>query len=285
MAIEQRKINDSVIGVYVSGGGNSVITQAFTTCYRTFHTVVTCNVDETDRWTEWTAEQRAAWEKNPPVPARRDWLTEAVEALASRGAHGDSDSIPMLNESTGYYELNGLKDLSHDDMLEIWKAGPVEVCMQPGRYYGNTLIRTNLMRFRAGSRYYDYKNCFYFCTNIEVVNTPHVSPESGMFYNCQKLRTILPCACYAWQSCDSTTFSGCKSLEDIPEEFSFKGPWDLHWSPNLTAQTLTNLVTSCVQAGTEEKPNTLTLHPDAFARLTDGQKATAAERFISIVTS
>lgn len=284
MAIQQTYITNSILKLYVTGGGNSVITQAFPTCYRTFHTSVTCGIDEADRWTEWTAAERAAWEKNPPKPAGRDWLTEAVEALASRGAYGDSDSIAVLNESTGYYELNGLKDLTHDDMLEIWKAGPVEVCMQPGRYYGNTLIRTNLMRFRAASRYSDYKNCFYFCKNIEVVNTPHVTPAGGMFYGCQKLRTILPCACYAWQSCDSTTFSGCESLEDIPAEFSFIGAWDLRWSPNLTAQTLTNLVTSCVQAGTEEKPNTLTLHPDAFARLTDGQRATAAERFISITT-
>ena len=280
--INQRITTNGESVIYV-GGGNSVITQAFPTCYRTFHTAVTCNVDETDRWTEWTAEQRAAWEKNPPVPARRDWLTEALDSISSRGYYGDSDAIAVLNDSTGYYELNGLKDLTHDDMLEIYRCGIIHSSMNPGHLKGSSKIRTNMFLWVPGRAYGSYENCFYGCSNLEVANTPHIETNKMMFRYCGKLRTILPSACYDYNKVTGA-FEGCLALEDIPATLKASGDWDLRWSPNLTTQTLTNLVTSCVQAGTEEKPNTLTLHPDAFARLTDGQKATAAERFISITT-
>lgn len=261
-----------------------MITQAFPTCYRTFHTVVTCSVDETDRWTEWTAAQRSGWEKDPPVPARRDWLTESVEKLSVHGHYGDSDAIAVLNEDTGYYELNGLKDLTADDMREIYLHGVIYPVMEQGHLRSNERVRTNMYIRRDGTSYGSYKNCFRGCRSLEVANTPHICPADGMFNGCIKLKTILPSACYDYYNAPDA-FKNCAALENIPSTLSFKGPWDLQWSPNLTAQTLTNLVTSCVQAGTEEKPNTLTLHPDAFAQLTDGQKATAAERFISIVTS
>ena len=239
-------------------GGNSVITQAFPTCYRTFHTVVTCNVDETDRWTEWTAEQRAAWEKNPPVPARRDWLTEAVAKFDA-----------VLNESTGYYEYLTLKDLTGTDMLMMFQAGPTPVNggdVSP--FNGNQYIRSNLHKGVAGS-FGTTPAMFSECRNIEVINANRLQLTNAMFYNCRKLRSIdtQDGAIYT-SGCNSATFQNCSQLVDVGGFQRYSGLYslDLRWSPLLSAQSVANLIYA-LWDGTAAKPSTLTVSPLVFAKL------------------
>lgn len=191
----------------------------------------------------------------------------------------------MLNETTGYYELNGLKDLTHQDMLEIYRYGIIHPYMNPGHLKGSSHIRTNMFLWLPGVAYSDSSNCFEGCYSLEVANTPHVTSKKHIFSRCYHLHTILPSSSYNYVGINNQAFEFCRALENIPATFTAKGNWNLKWSPKLTLQSLTNVITSCMSAGTQSQPYTLTLNPESYDKLTEELFEAAAEKFITIQTA
>lgn len=111
MAIQSRIVNNSFTEIYV-GGGNS-ITQSAPTNFHKFYTrrILTPTENISD-YKEVTASERAAieaadakWER-PPQSFIDRWTAEV-------GKWG------CYNEATGYFELNGLRDITYEQALRI----------------------------------------------------------------------------------------------------------------------------------------------------------------------
>lgn len=255
--IIQTQLSESLIMLYTREG-YGYITEAFPTCYRTFTNRTYCSPDDVDKWVYWTVSQKRNWERNPPVPARRDWLTEAVAKFDA-----------VLNESTGYYEYLTLKDLTGTDMLMMFQAGPTPVNggdVSP--FNGNQYIRSNLHKGVAGS-FGITPAIFSECRNIEVINADRLQLTNAMFYNCHKLRSIDTQGGVIYTSgCNSATFQYCSQLVDVGGFTRYSGLYslDLRWSPLLSAQSVANLIYA-LWDGTAAKPSTLTVSPLVFAKL------------------
>ena len=188
------------------------------------------------------------------------------------------------NERTGFYELNGLTDITEEEMRVIYKyAGTPQV--QAAFAYSKA--RTNLpMPGMYNGKVYGAM--FYGCPNLEVAYLGNVqlSPTSydtplayaegnNFFYLCKKLKKIYG---KIYQRIDnwSLTFGDCLALEEvrIAELYS---SIELSWSPNLSKESVQYMITNAnPPSGAAAGSITITLHPTAYARLKDDADIVAA---------
>ena len=188
------------------------------------------------------------------------------------------------NERTGFYELNGLTDITEEQMRVIYKYAGTPQVMGAFAY---SKARTNLPMpgMYNGSVYGDM---FYECSNLEVVylGNKQTSPTSydvpliyakgnNFFYNCKKLKKIygnISQRINTWES----TFGNCYILEEvrIAELYS---SIQLSKSPNLSKESVQYMITNAKPLkGAAVGSITITLHPTAYARLKDDADIVAA---------
>lgn len=210
------------------------------------------------------------------VPWRKD--SSLRDLYISAGA--------KYNEATGFYELNGLTDITEEQMREIYKyvGTPQGVSAfayskartnfpMPGMYNGNL-----------------YGTMFYACSNLEVVYLGHrriwdgnylvpgisVAGNNG-FYLCTKLRKIygkLTCAVpnINWD----LTFGECTALEEV-RIYHLNSSIQLSWSSNLSKESVLYMIENAnPPSGAAVGSITITLHPTAYARLKDDADIVAA---------
>lgn len=187
------------------------------------------------------------------------------------------------NETTGYYELNGLTDITEEQMRVIYKYAGTP---QAKAAFAYSKARTNLPMpgMYNGTV---HSNMFYACSNLEVVylgnkqssptsyDAPLVYTEgNNCFYLCQKLKKIYG---KIYQRNDwSLTFGECLALEEvrIAELYS---SIQLSWSPNLSKESVQYMITNAKPlSGAAVGSITITLHPTAYARLKDDADIVAA---------
>ena len=190
------------------------------------------------------------------------------------------------NEATGYYELNGLTDITEEQMRVIYKyAGTPQV----KGAFAYSKARTNLPM----SGIYNGVLCgamFYACTNLEVVylgnrplppsvyDEPFVSVEgTNIFYLCKKLKKIYgKIVCYSYNINWDLTFGECLALEEVRIAL-LNSPIKLSWSPNLSKESVQYMITNAnPPSGAAVGSITITLHPTAYARLKDDVDIVAA---------
>lgn len=192
----------------------------------------------------------------------------------------------VYNERTGYYELNGLTDITEEEMRVIYKyAGTPQVTgafayskartnlPMPGMYNGYLL---NLM--------------FYACDKLEVVylgnrqlppsvyDEPFISVDgTNIFYLCQKLKKIYgKLMCYSPNINWDLTFGECLALEEVRIAL-LNSPIKLQWSPNLSKESVLYMITNAnPPSGAAAGSIAITLHPTAYARLKDDADIVAA---------
>ena len=184
------------------------------------------------------------------------------------------------------YCLNGLGDISEDEMLKIYNVG----CFYGGVYgaLSGLLNRTNLGRLISANFSLDTPNLAYMCqcTTISLC-VPTISYEStfaiksnNYFYGATKLRAI-----YGRLSMDnnySSTFKNCASLERVKIRTS--ASVSLADSPLMSKKSLLYMIN-------EANPTsaiTITLHSDAYARLADDADIVAAleaQPLVSLVSA
>ena len=137
MAIKQRTVNGSLTEIYIDGGGERFMTQAFPTNFHTFHTLITlATAEEIADWMEVTAAERAKLEASDAawVCPPQTFIDLWNEACGKYGRY---------NEATGYFELNGFTDITYAEALRIYEVGAPETSNMACRY-ANAKIRTNL---------------------------------------------------------------------------------------------------------------------------------------------
>lgn len=207
------------------------------------------------------------------VPWRKD--SSLRDLYVSAGA--------KYNEATGYYELNGLTDITEEEMRVIYKYAGTP---QTKAAFAYSKARTNLPMpgMYNGSV---YGAMFYGCPNLEVayLGNKQSSPTSydvpliytegnNCFYLCKKLKKIYG-KIYQRNDWD-LTFGDCLALEEvrIAELYS---SIQLSWSPNLSKESVQYMITNAKPlSGAAVGSIAITLHPTAYARLKDDADIVAA---------
>ena len=188
------------------------------------------------------------------------------------------------NEATGFYELNGLTDITEEEMRVIYKyVGTPQV----KDAFAYSQARTNLPMpgmFNGNV----HGNMFYGCPNLEVVylgnrqlpptsyDTPIVYTEgNNIFYFCQKLKKIYGKICQNINYWD-LTFGECNALEEVRIARLYSSV-QLSWSPNLSKESVLYMIANAnPPSGAAVGSITITLHPTAYARLKDDADIVAA---------
>ena len=187
------------------------------------------------------------------------------------------------NETTGFYELNGLTDITEEQMRVIYKYAGTP---QTKAAFAYSKARTNLPMpgMYNGSV---YGAMFYGCSNLEVayLGNKRSSPTSydaplvytegnNCFYLCKKLKKIYG-KIYQRNNWD-LTFGECLALEEV-RIAELHSSIQLSWSPNLSKESVQYMITNAKPlSGAAVGSITITLYPTAYARLKDDADIVAA---------
>lgn len=191
----------------------------------------------------------------------------------------------VYNEATGYYELNGLTDITEEQMRKIYKYVGTP---QGYASHAYSFIRTNFPSpgYYNGSLY----NGMFYASKIEVVNLgyrqiqpptflePFVMLEgTNAFYLCQNLRIIYGRIVQSYVTKDwDLTFGECAKLEEVRIS-KLMTSIKLSWSPNLSKESVQYMIENAnPPSGAAAGSITITLHPTAYARLKDDADIVAA---------
>lgn len=207
------------------------------------------------------------------VPWRKD--SSLRDLYISAGA--------KYNETTGYYELNGLTDITEEQMRIIWQEDlsgwyrkgrtnltrNISAKGNTGGYNGGIDIacicidNKNLQVFNLGAdcfaRYMD--SAFRECSNLETIDTRFrvVPYDTSLGIN---------------------TFRGCIKLKDVRfnnHYLRMKATLNLYDSPLISKESVLSAITTTDNASaTSAGFLTITLHADAYARLKDDADIIAA---------
>lgn len=189
------------------------------------------------------------------------------------------------NEATGFYELNGLTDITEKEMKKIYRyAGTPQVKAS----HAYSQIRTNFPSpgFYNGSIY----DGMFYASKIEVINLgykqtqpptilePYVSLEGqNAFYLCKNLRIIYG-RIEKYHTINSwyLTFGECAELEEV-RIYRLGTNIKFSWSPNLSKESVLYMITNAnPPSGAAAGSIAITLHPTAYARLNDDADIVAA---------
>lgn len=193
----------------------------------------------------------------------------------------------VYNEKTGFYELNGLTDITEEEMRTIYLQ--THVMDKLSSYYNifaSSTFRTNL-GFNIGitqtnGRNVDFRESFFFNQKLEVlrlsfgnnINETRMIRTSDMFYafhGCKKLKRIIS-PIYVYDIKNKLyfdhTFSQCILLETallykLYASISFSD------SPLLSLESLQYMITNAANTS----PITVTVHADVYAKIQDESQA------------
>lgn len=206
----------------------------------------------------------------------------------------------VYNEQTGFYELNGLTNITEEQMREIYNQTN-HVTRQTdlsGVFVNTNNIRTNYP-FKIDGRYKRVPcyAAFVRCANIEVV--AFTKSTNGVFYSsrviylfqyCGKLKEVI--GIIQMDYVDSSEkynnmFYQCTSLVRV----SLGGvKYDISFSdsPLISLESLQFLITNAANTS----PITVTVHADVYAKIQDESQAdwhaliaTAQEKQITFATA
>lgn len=203
----------------------------------------------------------------------------------------------VYNEQTGFYELNGLTDITEEQMgnIYVYTSGAINQNDLKGKFC-NLPVRTNLpFKANSGGYFGDADIGAMFATNhtIEVINIGSiVYPNyiSYAFIRCDKLRkilTVIDLNNYRVDIPITTMFQDCILLEyvriqRIKQSISFSD------SPLLSLESLQYLITNAANTSAI----TVTVHADVYAKIQDETQAdwhaliaTAQEKNITFATA
>lgn len=193
----------------------------------------------------------------------------------------------VYNEKTGFYELNGLTDITEEEMRTIYLQ--THVMDKLSSYYNifaSSTFRTNL-GFNIGitqtnGRNVGFRESFFFNQKLEVlrlsfgndINETRMIRTSDMFYafhGCKKLKRIIS-PIYVYDIKNKLyfdhTFSQCILLETallykLYASISFSD------SPLLSLESLQYMITNAANTS----PITVTVHADVYAKIQDESQA------------
>lgn len=206
----------------------------------------------------------------------------------------------VYNEKTGFYELNGLTDITEEQMKVIY-VQTHHVTRQTdlsGVFANANNIRTNYpFKIDGGYKQVLCHATFAGCTNIEVVaftkhtnNVFYSSRVNYLFQNCRKLKEVIGIIRMDYASSSEKyvkMFYQCSalvfvSLRGVKYDISFSD------SPLISLESLQFMITNAANTS----PITVTVHADVYAKIQDETNAewhalieTAAAKQITFATA
>lgn len=191
------------------------------------------------------------------------------------------------NETTGFFELNGLTDISYSEALEIYNfssPGLLNASTRQHMFFRSKL-RTMMPINEANRIQKSWAQAFFASPNLEAVSfspgAADVLDGKQMFSNCSKLKRILPLM--DAENCNATgMFENCYALEEAKLR-GIKNSVSFAWSPLLSLESLKFMIDNRPAHFTNAI--TITLHPEAYARVSDELFAQAAAKNITIATT
>lgn len=278
--INQRITTNGESVIYV-GGGN-FFTQAKPTNFHQFWTQKILLEDETVAdFKEVTAAERSAIETadaewtRPPQSFIDLWNNACIDHSTN-----PPRAVGRYNESTGYFELNGLTDITYQQAMDIYRytsgAFPGNVTEGSNNTYGYAKFRTNLPP-NGVAHVLEIYAMFYHNESLEVVRLPqyysngvHLHKNTrAAFCGCNKLREIINVMLAPQTPSDSKTwvetFWRCASLETVWIKGLY-GNIPFPHSALLSPESVSYMVENRTTAHTDVI--TVTVHADTFAKLT-----------------
>lgn len=275
MAIQSRTINGSFTEIYV--GGSNFITQAFPTNFHQFWTKkILTSSENVEDFKEVTPAQKATIEA-----ADAKWEEPSEELVAQMTARNVS-----YNSATGFFECNGVNDLNVAD------ARNINIACSQIRNTRNAEFMFAIYKFRTlpkvsiyvGGDSVSADRMFQLCNTLESIDLSGVIAFNlmiMMFRFCSSLHTIkgLTMAQNIQADGARSAFAGCVKLRNI-ELREAKVNISFSDSPLLSLDSIQYLVANAANT----TPITVTLHPDAYARLTDEIITAATAKQINFAT-
>lgn len=290
MAIQQRFVNDSLTEIYVIGGGN-FITQSRPTNFHQFFTrkILTPTEDISD-FREVTAAERSALEQADAL-----WEEPSAELIAQFnqamtmyiGTEGDVWLIGHYKPETGYF-MYGSMALTTAEVRRMLDFRKTAVTSLQNAYAAMWQLSAVAPILHATNGGIVAAFCFYMCRSMKVAafngyyrGEFRVVNAQSMFDGCYALEEIL--GTLDMSACNNTSrmFLTCQRLREVRLKSLITAVL-LSDSPLLSLESISYMVAN---ASTGTKAITITLHPTAYARVTDELFAQAAAKNITIATT
>ena len=285
--IQTRQIGSlTELTVENSGGVKYFITESYPTNFHTFQTrKVLARGEKAENYMEVTESERsrmetadAKWQRPDEEMIKK--ITIVRNCLFGYVFPAKFGQMPRYNEQTGFFEVNGILDIDADEMRHMFLNYDMNPTNISFRFNMSYRCRTNLPLLGTFETDGDR-----ICTsnyNIEVFNGGGVTLRNlnYMFQDCTKLRTIFVDVWNARSDLAANGFYKCPVLEDIYLSHLARNA-DFRNVPLLSLDSLTWTVEKRVNLN----PITITLHPDAYARLTDELIAKAADKQITFASA
>lgn len=184
-----------------------------------------------------------------------------------------------FNSDTNCYELNGLKDITEEEMIEIYDnkeaVYKLDIPFLLQNHTPRTLIAVNgVAGKKLKNRPLSSEGCFSdspveilkFSTEQSLCdcaqeNLLPVKNLTGTFTNCHKLRMIYPMDISQISQIGETIFDGCTLLEEIRLHGLNNNIRIVH-SPQISLASLCYIVNNACN----ERSITINVHPDIFRR-------------------
>ena len=193
-----------------------------------------------------------------------DKNTKAIEKLSPKEQlfidlwNSACGSNGKYNTETGYYELNGLTDITYDEALEIYNNSA-----NPYMKKVSVTQRTNLVRCFDGFWYaLNIGQIAYGALKLKRFHMPsyNVTLASAAFYSCVALETIINT--FTLQGESLHMFENCENLQNIHVNTAIS--LSFSDSPLITYDSLNFIV----ENSTPTKAIVITLHPTTYSYLT-----------------
>lgn len=176
-----------------------------------------------------------------------------------------------FNETSGYFELNGLTDISYEEMQAAYQLGEMPYYLK-NFFYSDNVVRTNILSKRQF--YVDGANAIQGKTEIVAFSTdyPYIFIEgnnSSFLYGNGYIRKVIGIIDFAILNVNSNRY--CRSLEEVRFAKINKNVL-LNESSRLSVESILYMIQN--EAATSAI--TITLHATAYARATADADITAA---------
>lgn len=198
------------------------------------------------------------YERNGFIDRWNEACITAIGYWVQTKVHG------RYNESTGYFELNGLVDITYEQAIVIFNAGKIRGGDTSYFYYDNVDLRTNLPVAHSVDLGYA---CFYVMRGLEVISVADRTVcKAYSIYRCGQLHRIIG----SIDVREGAVLLLCSSLEEA-----------YVYTTNGTTLELNhprfNKI-ECIRFSVEKttKPCIINVNPEVYAKLTGDMTNEAA---------
>ncbi len=212
------------------------------------------------------------------IQSRLDGLGERVDANEAAIADAPELAFRELWKSAGcsvdeaaepseMYLCNGL-GMSYAEARAVYAAGVMTNVDINARYAGMS-IRTHLpsqIRWGASAP----ASTTFRGSSVEVVAAPLLTPGTGCFRDCTKLRKASVFSPRGTNA-GSDAWAGCKALETLTVAAMLPGSFSLADSPLISLASLQGIISKAWEG---MGAATITLHPGTYAKMTDTERET-----------